>query len=287
MTAAGARSILESLGLTKYEMDAYLALLPRGVADARTICRASGVPTSKIYDAMARLEAMGLVAVQPSRPRKFQAREPGEAATSLAHAKRREFDESMGLLPRLEAELRGVAAASPKGSAFWSVALSWRDFASQHLAKVSDAQKEYVAYLDAHAGLGGEVIGLEPTDDPEGLEALQHMLEQVKRSVREKRLPYRVLIGAADEEERRVARDWVTAFTDGKNLSRYRFTQPGRQMFHLIDRDSVILLLANPAAPHRFLGSVYARDPALARAVGVAFDAIWDGALPLAKEAVR
>lgn len=281
MTVAGARTILEGLGLTKYETDAYLALVPRGVADARTICRAADVPTSKIYDAMARLEAMGLVAVQPSRPRKFMAREPGEAATSLATAKRREFDEAMALLPRLENELRGVAATSPKGSAFWSVALSWREFASQHLAKVADAQKEHCGYLDVHAGMGVEVVGGEDGNDPEGLEAMAHMMESVKTNFRARKINYRVLIGVADDEERDLARDWATELTDGKNLHRYRFTEPGRQMFHCIDRESVVLMLPNPAAPRRFLGSVYARDPALARAVGSGFDALWENAIPI------
>lgn len=272
---AGARAILEGLGLTKYETDAYLALVPRGVADARTLCRAADIPTSKIYDAMARLEALGLVSVQPSRPRKFMAREPAEAAASLATAKRREFDESMALLPRLESELRGVAASTPKGSAFWSVALSWRDFAAQHLAKVAEAQKEHCAYFDVHA-IGAEAVGMEPTDDPEGLEALGAMMGSVKTNFRARRINYRVLVGAATEAERDLARAWISAFTDGRNLNRYRFTEPGRQMFHCMDRDSVVLMLPNPAAPKRFLGSVYARDPALARAVAQAFDALWD-----------
>lgn len=283
MTSAGARSILEGLGLTKYETDAYLALVPRGVADARTICRAANVPTSKIYDAMARLEAMGLVAVQPSRPRKFMAREAGEAASSIARSKRREFDEAMALLPRLETELRGVAATTPKGSAFWSVALSWKEFAAQHLSKVADAQKEHCAYLDIHAGMGVEVVGVEDGDDPEGLEAMAHMLDSVKTNFRARKINYRVLIGAANEEERELAREWATALTDGKNMQRYRFTDPGRQMFHCIDRESVVLMLPNPAAPRRFLGSVYARDPALARAVAGGFDALWENGTPIQK----
>src|SRR5262245_22066047 len=64
---------LEQVGLTRYERQALMALMLCGVADAATLCREGGVPTSKIYLAMEKLAGLGLVQVQPTRPKMFAA----------------------------------------------------------------------------------------------------------------------------------------------------------------------------------------------------------------------
>src|SRR5262245_64152377 len=64
---------LEEIGLTLYERKSLMALMLCGVADAATLCREGAVPSSKIYLAMEKLAARGLVQVQPTRPRLFAA----------------------------------------------------------------------------------------------------------------------------------------------------------------------------------------------------------------------
>ena len=64
---------LEQVGLTLYERKALMALMLCGVADAATLCREGGVPSSKIYLAMEKLAGLGLVQVQPTRPKMFAA----------------------------------------------------------------------------------------------------------------------------------------------------------------------------------------------------------------------
>ena len=44
--------LMEEVGLTLYERKALAALMVEGVADAETLCREGGVPSSKIYLAM-------------------------------------------------------------------------------------------------------------------------------------------------------------------------------------------------------------------------------------------
>src|SRR5947209_9805686 len=64
---------LEHVGLRLYERKALMALMLCGVADAATLCREGSVPTSKIYLAMEKLAGLGLVQVQPTRPKMFAA----------------------------------------------------------------------------------------------------------------------------------------------------------------------------------------------------------------------
>ncbi|MHC1589532.1 MAG: TrmB family transcriptional regulator [Candidatus Hecatellaceae archaeon] len=57
----GLENFLKRLGLTEYEAKAYLALLKLGSADAKTLAEASGVPRTRIYDVIHRLERHSLV----------------------------------------------------------------------------------------------------------------------------------------------------------------------------------------------------------------------------------
>ncbi len=56
-------SRLSELGLAEYESKAYLALLRTSPATAYEIAKASGVPSSKVYEALKRLNEKGIVAV--------------------------------------------------------------------------------------------------------------------------------------------------------------------------------------------------------------------------------
>ena len=64
---------LEEVGLTLYERKALMTLMIHGVADAAVLCRDGAIPTSKIYRAMEKLANLGLVQVQPTRPKMFAA----------------------------------------------------------------------------------------------------------------------------------------------------------------------------------------------------------------------
>src|SRR5262245_6467831 len=65
--------ILSELGFTRYERKTLAALMLQGVADAETLCREGEVPSSKLYLALEKLAALGLVEVQPTRPKLFSA----------------------------------------------------------------------------------------------------------------------------------------------------------------------------------------------------------------------
>src|SRR5438093_11583102 len=67
------RDELEPVGLSLYERRALMGLMLCGVADAATLCREGSVPSSKIYLAMEKLAGLGLVQVQPTRPKMFAA----------------------------------------------------------------------------------------------------------------------------------------------------------------------------------------------------------------------
>lgn len=78
---------LKELGLTEYDAKVYYILVSRGTLTAVDISRESGVPMSKIYVVLNRLENAGWISVIPERPKKYRAVDPGvtiDQASSLA-----------------------------------------------------------------------------------------------------------------------------------------------------------------------------------------------------------
>ena len=67
---------MERLGLTGYEIKAYLSLVETGSASASDISKKSGVPYSKIYEVLNSLEDKGWTESDRSRPQKFFPRSP-------------------------------------------------------------------------------------------------------------------------------------------------------------------------------------------------------------------
>lgn len=283
-TSLDERGLLEALGLTKYETNAYISLLQLGVSDARDLSRASGVPTSKIYETMVRLEALGLVEVQASRPRKFMAREVGEALDELKNQKRREFEGLIKSLPQLEARLKVRARTSPRESTFWSVTTSWHDFANKHLSKASEASEEVLIYMDL-SGCFGDLLqamkdGTEPKTFDEGSVRIFEAIKNIRKHLRNEKVSFRILVGAADEDKE-AARAWVMTIGGPKMFSKFRIGEPGRQQFLVLDREGVVLLLMNPARIGTPLGSTFAQDPSLAREIMGAFNEMWDRSEPV------
>jgi len=80
--------LLEEVGLTGYERKALVTLMVHGVADAETLCRKGEVPSSKIYQAMEKLAHLGLVEIQPTRPKLYSALPGDEVVNRLVEISR-------------------------------------------------------------------------------------------------------------------------------------------------------------------------------------------------------
>jgi sugar-specific transcriptional regulator TrmB len=261
-----ARTILEDFGLTKYEIDAYLALLPQGIAEAKDICERSGVPTSKIYDAMSRLESLGLVDVQQSRPKKYMARDVSTAIAQLKRRKEQEFRAIKEKLPVLETQLAQRARTPPKDSPFWSVAIGWDEFLDKHLSKAVEASDSYFAVVD-HAAV-------QATASPEVLDRAGEMVGAIKENVRRQHVDFRMLV-LHEEGDFDEAQAWALGLIGRSGAPNTRFTTQTTQGFHVIDKEGVIFLIDNPARPGQTLGSVFVTDADLAEEIHDDFEELW------------
>lgn len=97
-----ATTLLQQLGFSSYESKAYLGLLSCHPATAYEVAKASGVPTSKIYETLSKLTTKGLV--QPSEARdklaqQYVALKPGDFSEQI---KETTITRANELLPLLE-----------------------------------------------------------------------------------------------------------------------------------------------------------------------------------------
>jgi sugar-specific transcriptional regulator TrmB len=83
MLSDKARKAMESLGLTDYEIRVYTCLLNDGTMTAQELSRKSGVPYSKIYEVVGRLEQKGWLESDSSRPTKFYPKSPSTALEAM------------------------------------------------------------------------------------------------------------------------------------------------------------------------------------------------------------
>ncbi len=69
---------LKTLGLTDYEVAAYVTLITYGEMNASQISSKSGIPYSRIYDVLGRLENKGWIQINRGRPTGYLAKSPIE-----------------------------------------------------------------------------------------------------------------------------------------------------------------------------------------------------------------
>lgn len=92
------RKAMENLGLTGYEIRAYLSLLNSGSMTASDISKRSGVPYSKIYEVLNSLESKGWLESDSSRPQKFFPKSPSSALESMRMRHENNFRESQSTI---------------------------------------------------------------------------------------------------------------------------------------------------------------------------------------------
>jgi hypothetical protein len=140
---------LEQVGLTLYERKALMALMLCGVADAATRCREGSVPTSKIYLAMEKLAGLGLVQVQPTRPKMFAALPSEVVVARIVEIVRERSERFASEASALQAMFAGLRSRARGRHPFLDLALGVDGHIRRHLVPLAAARKRILSYLEA------------------------------------------------------------------------------------------------------------------------------------------
>ncbi len=112
-------SKLSEIGLSEYEAKAYLALIAQNPATAYEIGKSSGIPSSKIYEVLAKLSEKGMIQVlnedrrRTSKTTRYVPQNPDDFLSRYANGVGR-------LVDSLRTELKGVNG-KPQANYIWNI----------------------------------------------------------------------------------------------------------------------------------------------------------------------
>jgi len=93
-----AKKALRSFNLTEYETSAYLAILVGGKLTASQVSRESGIPYSRVYDVLKRLEDKGWISLIPGKPNTYGVTPPKDTIHALCLSEARDLEKREHLL---------------------------------------------------------------------------------------------------------------------------------------------------------------------------------------------
>lgn len=88
-------SILRNLGLTEYEIKAWLTLIRNGNLTAERISELGSIPLPRVYDTITELQKKGFVLVTKTRPKVFKSLTPEISLKHFLEFKENEFKKKM------------------------------------------------------------------------------------------------------------------------------------------------------------------------------------------------
>lgn len=265
---------LEALGLTLYERRALAALMLCGVADASTLCREGDVPTSKIYQAMEKLTAMGLAQSQPTRPKMFAALPADTVVARTVDIARERAERFAADASTLSAALSGLRSRVRGRQPFLDLALGMDGHVRRHLVPLAAARKRIVSYMEAGdiAAINAAIAGGFP------------ILRRIARNAAEHGVEHRVVFGFTY----RSAPDLVDFLrqhrADLKQVTGVRYSGELGHPFHVVDDDTVVLPLDHPFVKEGRFASLLIRDRELADSLVEGFQELWRKAMRSLRE---
>ena len=261
--------LIEEVGLTLYERKALAILMVEGVADAETLCRKGDVPSSKIYQAMEKLHRLGLVEIQPTRPKLYSALPVDEVVNRLIAISQ----ERAARFSEHAERLRGIFASQVSRvrgrKTFVDLALGMESHVKRHVIHLAAAHHRIWSYLEQ-----GDLDAIEAATR-EGFP----ILRRVARNTTAQKVDQRVVFGFGHRTAAHLVRFLRKHRANLEDVTGVRYSGELGHPFHVIDEDIVILCLDHPFIPEGRFASLLVRDRDLAQQLADGFQKLWSTAM--------
>ncbi len=255
----GNAQTLVELGLTKYEANAYLALMRRDASAPADVARLAKVPRQRIYDVLATLVEKGLASRRPGPPAKYTAVAPEFAIERLLARRRDELD-------RLEHSSREAIEALAPAFAEGQKERNPLDYIE--VLRDRDAINERFGELQA--GVQSEILVFTrppyATPAQENVEGIEVTQAHDAKSVYE--------LSALDDPDFAAG---VRRFVEAGEQARFVEELPLKLV--IIDERIVMFGMEDPVAGASELTIMVIEHPELARLLKIAFEAVWSEGL--------
>jgi hypothetical protein len=260
---------LEDIGLSLYERKTLMALMLCGVADAATICREGDVPSSKIYLAMEKLASLGLVQIQPTRPKMFAALSVDVVVGRVVEIARERAERFAASAPALSAAMTGLRTRVRGRQPFADLALGIDGHVRRHLVPLAAARKRILSYMER-----GDLTALD-TAVATGFP----ILRRIAKNTAAHRVDHQVIFGFSYQTAKTLVDFLKRHRADLKHITGVRYSGELGHPFHVVDDDTVIVPLDHPFVKEGRFASLLVRDRELADSLAEGFHALWRRAM--------
>jgi sugar-specific transcriptional regulator TrmB len=266
--------LLEHIGLTLYERKALMALMLCGVADAGTMCRTGDVPTSKIYLAMEKLAGLGLVQVQPTRPKMFAALPTDVVVNRVIEIARERSERFAADATSLNAIFAGLRTRVRGRQPFLDLALGVDGHIRRHLVPLAAARKRILSYMEA-----GDLMAID-TAVNDGFP----ILRRIAKNAAEQGVEHRMVFGFSYRSAAALVEFLRVHRHDLRQVTGVRYSGELGHPFHVVDDDTVVLPLDHPFVKEGRFASLLVRDAELAESLAQGFHELWRKAMRSLRE---
>ena len=257
---------LTSLGLTRYEAAAYLALLGRRGFTPAQVAQRAGIPRQRIYDVLASLAARGLCIERHGAQRSYHAIDPQAGLSALLEEQQRQREAEASRQQAQVGALLGVLGpAFHAGSDmvdpldYVDVLLEQRRVAERALALARSAEHEIL------------VCFRKPLiSNPD--ENFEEVREPLGRGVIYRALYERSILEDAD------LCDWVRQFVGWGQQARVVESLPLKA--NLYDSRVTLMTLQDPLTGKPSFTALSIRHPDITHMLRIAFEGLWGTGQP-------
>jgi len=261
--------MLTEIGLSTYERKALAALMVQGVADAETLCREGDVPSSKIYQAMEKLGQMGLVEIQPTRPKLYAALPGDDVASRVIDISRQNAEQFANRAQALKAKFAALPERVRGRRPFVDLTLGVENHVKRHVMHLATAHRRIWSYLEH-----GDLAAIEHVTDG-GFP----ILRRIARNSMERKIDQRVVFGFAYQTAPTLLSFLGKYRADLEHVTGVRYSGELGHPFHVVDDDTVILCLDHPCISEGRFAAILVRDSELAKRLSDGFEKLWTKAM--------
>lgn len=265
---------LEDIGLTLYERKALMTLMLCGVADAATLCREGDIPTSKIYLAVEKLAKLGLVQIQPTRPRMFAAVPVETVVSRVVEISRDRAERFAAAAPELSATLQGLQARVRGRQPFVDLALGIDAHVRRHLVPLAAARTRILSYLERW-----DLVALDAA-----VASGFPILRRIAKNAAEHRVAHQMVFGFSYQSAPMLVDFLKRHRVDLRHVTGVRYSSELGHPFHVVDDDLVVVPLDHPFVKEGRFASLMIRDRELADNLAEGFQAVWRKAMRSLRE---
>jgi len=218
---------------------------------------------------MEKLGQLGLVEIQPTRPRLYSALPGDDVVNRLVEISRENSNRFASQAEKLRTTLASLPEQVRARKAFVDLALGVESHVKRHVMYLATAQRRIWSYLE-HGDLAA-LDHVTANDFP--------ILRRIAKNATERKLDHRVVFGFGYQTAPKLITFLRQHRLDLEHVTGVRYSGELGHPFHVIDEDLVILSLDHPFIPEGRFASLLVRDRALAGRLAEGFETLWTKAM--------